>query len=122
MANVGYLEGTDSLVLTKLAAKGVGTVPLSNGFDNHGKYINHLVPEDHIAVVTGYLHKVLPIPERRMTPKDLLFACIIHTIPVLLIVPKSEHGAAREVLGGAADYVRLVDPADLYQTVLEIVC
>lgn len=121
MANVGYLEGTDPLVLARLAAEGVGTVPLGNGFDNHGKYINHLVPDDHIAVVIGYLHKVLPTAERGMTAKDLLFSCMTHAIPVLLVVPESNHKAARTVLGEAGDYVTLVDPADLYPAIRKII-
>lgn len=119
MANVGYLEGTDPLVLTQLAARGIGTVPISNGFDGHGKYINHLVPADHIAVVIGYLHKLLPVPERFMKPKDLLFSCMTHGIPVLLIVPKADQEAARNVLGEARDYVELVEPAELYQAVIQ---
>nr|MBC7244434.1 hypothetical protein [Chloroflexota bacterium] len=82
------------------------------------KYINHLVPADHIAVVIGYLHKLLPVPERVMKPKDLLFSCMTHDIPVLLIVPKSDHEAARDVLGEAKGYVELVDLAELYQAVL----
>jgi hypothetical protein len=121
MANVGYLEGTDPLVLTRLAAGGIGTTPLSNGVDNHGKYINHLVPSDQVRVVVGYLHKVLPIRERGMTTKDLLFACMTHSIPVLIIVPKSEQEAARAVLGEARDYVQLVDPAEIYQAILATV-
>lgn len=118
MANVGYLEGTDPLVLTQLAVRGIGTVPISNGFDGHGKYINHLVPADHIAVVIGYLHKLLPTRERPIKPKDLLFSCMIHDIPVLLIVPTADHEAARNMLGEAKDYVELIDPAELYQAVL----
>ncbi|MBC7262611.1 MAG: hypothetical protein H5T63_11450 [Chloroflexi bacterium] len=119
MANVGYLEGTDPLVLTQLAVRGIGTVPISNGFDGHGKYINHLVPADHIAVVIGYLHKLLPVPERFMKPKDLLFSCMTHAIPVLLIVPKADQEAARNTLGEARDYVELVEPAELYQAVMK---
>lgn len=121
MAIVGYLEGTDALVLTKLAAEGIGTLPLSNGFDNHGKYMNHLTSQDGVSVVIGYLHKVLPTPEMIITPQDLLFACLTHEIPVLLIVEKSEHEEAKRVLGEVGNRVRLVDPADLYHVVVEIV-
>lgn len=121
MAIVGYLEGTDALVLTKLAAEGIGTLPLSNGFDNHGKYMNHLTSQDGVSVVIGYLHKVLPTPEMIITPQDLLFACLTHEIPVLLIVEKSEHEEAKRVLGEVENRVRLVDPADLYDVVVEIV-
>lgn len=118
MANVGYLEGTDALVLTRLAARGIGTVPISNGFDGHGKYINHLVPSDHIAVVVGYLHKLLPVPERGMAPKDLLFSCMTHAIPVLIVVPRAEHKAAAQLLGEAAPHLRLVDPTELYDAIV----
>jgi len=121
MANVGYLEGTDPVILTKLAARGIGTVPLSNGFDSHGKYVNHVTPSDHIGVVIGYLHKVIPTPERNMTPADLLFSCITHSIPVLVIVPKPEQKAARVVLGEAADHARLVDPTELYEATIGVV-
>jgi hypothetical protein len=119
MANVGYLEGTDPQVLTRLAVRGIGTVPISNGFDGHGKYINHLVPGDHIAVVVGYLHKLLPTPERVMTAKDLLFSCMTHNIPVLLIAPKADHVAAKKALGDAGQYVQLADPADVYEAIMK---
>jgi hypothetical protein len=119
MANVGYLEGTDPVVLTRLAARGVGTVPVSNGFDGHGKYINHLVSSDHIGVVVGHLHKLLPVPEREMTPRDLLFSCTTHGIGVLIVVPKAEQDAAKKLLGEAASQVTLVDPDDVFATVLK---
>jgi hypothetical protein len=119
MANVGYLEGTDPQVLTRLAVRGIGTVPISNGFDGHGKYINHLVPGDHIAVVVGYLHKLLPTPERVMTAKDLLFSCMTHNIPILLIAGKADHVAAEKALGDAGQYVQLADPADVYEAIMK---
>jgi len=121
MAIVCYLEGTDPLVLTKLAIEGVDTAPLSNGFDNHGKYINHVTREDGISAVIGYLHKIMPTPDVTVTPRDLLFACLTHEIPVLLIVDKSDHEKARQLLREVADPVRLVDPSDLYQVVLQTV-
>ena len=58
MKIVGYLDGTDGLFLTNLAIKGVDTLPLSNGWDNHGKYLGHITKQDNIALVVGYLHKV----------------------------------------------------------------
>jgi len=121
MATVGYFEGTDSLVLTRLAAKMVDTLPLSNGFDGHGKYVAHLTREDGVSLVVGYLHKVLPTSKRESTPEDVLFACRTHGIPVLLAVPSADHEAARPVLGKVADYVTLVDPAELYERILETI-
>jgi hypothetical protein len=121
MATVGYLEGTDPLVLTKLSAHGIGTIPLSNGFDHHGKYVNHLTSQDGVSVVIGYLHKVVPTSVTTLTPHDLLFGCFTHEIPVLLIADRSDHEEAARLLGEVGDRVRLVGPQDLYQAVLETI-
>jgi hypothetical protein len=121
MAIVGYLEGTDPLVLTKLAVGGIGTIPVSNGFDDHGKYVNHITTTDGVSVVIGYLHKILPTSVMTLTPRDLLFACVTLNIPVLLMAEKSDHKKAKELLGDVADHVRLVDPAELYEAVLETI-
>ncbi len=121
MATVGYLEGTDPAVLSKLAATGVGTLPLSNGFDAHGKYINHLTKQDGVTVVVGYLHKVLPYNGAPVTPQALLFACMTHGIPVLIVADKSLHAAARRQLGEVGERVTLVDPGDLYAEVARLV-
>jgi len=59
MATVGYLEGTDSTILTRLAVSGIDTLPLSNGVDGHGKYVNHL-SKGEVDVVVGYAHKLTP--------------------------------------------------------------
>jgi len=121
MATVGYLEGTDPLILTRLAAAGIGTLPLSNGFDMHGRYVNHLTKQDGVTAVVGYLHKVLPYNGAPVTPRDLLFACLTHDITVLLIVGRAEQEAARKLLGEVRDRVQLVDPADLYAAILQAV-
>jgi hypothetical protein len=121
MAIVAYLEGTDPLILTRLAAGGIGTIPVSNGFDDHGKYVNHITSADGVSVVIGYLHKVLPTSVMTLTPRDLLFACVTLNIPVLLVADESDHQAAKKLLGDVADHVRLVDPAKLYEAVLETV-
>jgi hypothetical protein len=121
MAIVAYLEGTDPLVLTKLAAQGIGTIPVSNGFDDHGKYVNHLTSQDGVSVVIGYLHKVMPTSVMTMTPRDILFACVTQNIPVLLVAEKADHAEAKKLLGDVTTHVRLVDPAELYEAVLETV-
>jgi len=121
MAIVAYLEGTDPLVLTRLAAEGIGTIPVSNGFDDHGKYVNHITSGDGVSVVIGYLHKVMPTSVMTMTPRDLLFACVTLNIPVLLIAAKSDHQKAKGLLGDVVDHVRVVDPAELYDAVLETI-
>ena len=120
MATVGYFEGTDPVILTRLAAKGVGTLPLNNGSDMHGKYVAHLTREDGVSVVVGYLHKVLPAKDAAVAPR-ILSACITHEIPVLLVAEKSFHDAARDRLGEMQDRVKLVDPADLYDAILAVI-
>ena len=37
--SVGYFEGTDSKLLTALVCDGYDTLPVSNGFDNHGMHV-----------------------------------------------------------------------------------
>ena len=116
MPTVGYLEGTDPLVLTRLAIKGIGTYPLSNGFDTHGKTIFVLRREDGISLVVGPLHKVLPSPGLTLTTHDLLYACLANNIPVLLVAPKQDHAEAQKYVEQFGDHVRLVDPESLYET------
>lgn len=118
MAIVGYLEGTDPLMLTELAIEGIGTLPLSNGADNHGRYIAHLTPSDNVSVVVGYFHKLTPISGVGLKPADMLFACRMHNIPVLLIVPREHQEEARRLLDEVADYVECVDPGELYEAIL----
>jgi len=117
---VGYLEGTDSFVLTELVAKGYETLPLSNGYDGHGKYIGLVTKYDNIAVVIGYLHKVIPLSDQSITTRDMLYSCKVHNIPVILIVPEAVQDNARKILGDIADEVELVDPGQLLDRILNI--
>lgn len=117
MPIVGYLEGTDALVLTKLAVKGIGTYPLSNGFDGHGKNIFLLRREDGVSLVAGPLHKVLPTPGLTLTMHDLLYACLANRIPVVLVAEKDDHEEAKKHVAQFGDLVRIVDPANLYETI-----
>ena len=121
MATIGYLEGTDSLVLTRLAARGVGTLPVGNGFDNHGKFITTISERDAIDLVVGYLHKILRTEHRGFLTKDLLQSCLDYGIPVLVVVPEAEQVAARQVLGAIGESVTLVDPGILYDTIASMV-
>lgn len=118
MAIVGYLEGTDPMVLTKLNLRGIGTTPLGNGFDGHGKYVGHLTRNDGVSVVVGYIHKVLPTGVNNVTPVDFLNGCHVSDIPVLLLAPEDDHEAARELLGEAADWVALVRQDELFEEAL----
>ena len=112
MARVGYFEGTDPLLLTKLAAEGVETLPVANTWDGHGKYVNHL-SKGEVNVVVGYLHKVIPAESVRTSSLSLMIdnmlsACKVNDIPVLLIVPATLQDKAKKVLGDIGPNVHIV--------------
>jgi len=117
MATVGYLEGVDPVVLTRLSLRGVGTLPISNGVDNHGKFVNAISERDAIDIVVGYLHKVMRTQRQGFFPQDLLQACADCRIPTLVIVPREHHATAQVMLGQAAEMVTLVDPEDVYDEI-----
>jgi hypothetical protein len=119
MATVGYLEGLDPLLLTRLAIKGVGTLPLSNGFDNHGKFISNVTEREGLDVIVGYLHKVLRTQRQGFFAEDLLQSCRDCQIPVWLLVPEADQAAARQILGSVSEWVSLVDPDRLYDLLVE---
>jgi hypothetical protein len=112
MARVGYFEGTDPLLLAKLASEGIETLPIANTWDGHGKYVNHL-NKGEVNVVVGYLHKVMPVRPEGAKATDLLFACKNFDIPVVLIVPTSHHDRAKEALGDVGPNVHVTAPDDL---------
>lgn len=120
MKTVGYLEGTDSIYLTRLAARGVDTLPLGNGADNHGKYIGFIDRSDSLDLVIGYFHKVVPLTEQGARPQDLLRACHLNKIPVMLIVPTDLHDKVKAILGDVSSDVRLVDPGDVISEVRKL--
>ena len=112
MARVAYFEGTDPLLLAKLASEGVETLPVANTWDGHGKYVNHL-SKGEVNVVVGYLHKVIPAEQDRTKATDLLFACKNFDIPVVLIVPTSHREKAKKMLGDVGSNVHVTAPEDL---------
>jgi len=107
MGKVGYFEGTDSLILAKLSAEGIETVPLSNAVDGHGRYVNHL-RKGEVDVVVGYLHKVIPADKINEKPSDRLHACAMHNIPVLVIAPTEVREKAVRMLGDVGPNVQIV--------------
>ncbi len=112
MARVAYFEGTDPLLLSKLAAEGVETLPVANTWDGHGKYVNHL-GKGEVNVVVGYLHKVMPAMRERTQATDLLFACKNFDIPVVLVVPASFREKAEKILGDVGPNVHVTAPEDV---------
>lgn len=117
---IGYLEGTDSGILSELVIKGYETLPLGNGWDGHGKNVAYLSKADGVALIVGYLHKVVPTHGSNITAEDLLFPCKIHNIPFLLIYPRENRDAVKQLLGKAADYVTMVNPDEVLDKVVEI--
>lgn len=119
MAIIGYLEGTNPDVLSSLIVEGHDTLPIGNGWDDHGKYIGHLTKNDNISLIVGYLHKVVPPKTESVKASDVLSACEINDIPVLVVASEDEHKKAKSALGDVADYVKLVDPSKMEETILK---
>ena len=72
------------------------TIPLSNGFDNHGKYVAHIMKTDNIGLVVGYLHKFLALSkELRKVGDDNLSALKAYRIPTVFIVPENKQEKAK---------------------------
>ena len=117
MATVGYLGGTDPQVLTRLAARGVGTLSLSNGVDNHGKFITSVSERDGLDVIVAYLHKLARTQRQGFYPRDLLQPCLDSGITVMVIVPEADHALARQILGSISEVTTLVDPGQLYDAI-----
>lgn len=120
MKKVGYFEGTDSTILATLAAEGIDTLPLGNGEDGYGKYIGHITKLDNISLVVGYLHKVIPLAEMAAKPSDILYSCMVHKIPVVLLAPERLHKKAEKVLGDVAEKVKLVDSKNALDEIMKI--
>lgn len=118
MKIVGYMEGTNPDVLTKLLLEGYETIPLSNGFDNHGKFVTQVTTQDHISLIVGYLHKFIPVaPDYSLT--DILVSVKVHKIPVIFIVPKEMHERADKIIAGNGMKYKLADPSDLPKVILD---
>ena len=112
MVRVAYFEGTDPLLLAKLASEGIETLPVANTWDGHGKYVNHL-SKGEVTVVVGYVHKVIPAEQERTKAADLLFTCKNFDIPVVLIMPASHRDKAKKMLGDVGSNVHFAAPDEL---------
>jgi len=69
-------------------------------------------------VVVGWLHKIMPAEEERtsLLPimlENLLGACKIHNIPVLLTVPANLHDRVKKLLGDVGPHIQIVAPEKL---------
>ncbi len=120
MKIVAYTEGVDSLFLTKLVAKGYGTLPLSNGVDNHGKFIKLITKNDQISLFVTYLHKIIGVPSHNITSADILFACKSLGIPVIVIIPEGKREAAEKLLDYTDENLNLVHHRDVLDKAVEL--
>ena len=121
--NIGYFEGTDSTLLTHLVCEGYDTLPVSNGFDNHGMHVRLINEENRVDLLIGYVHKIFAPDERQPTQttyQDVFHICKTYGIPLLLEVPDDLQDKARRLLEDPPEPVRFVDPADTVTMALEL--
>jgi len=119
MKTIGYMEGTNSELLTNLLVDGVDTLPLSNGMDNHGKFIAHVTRTDNISVVVGYLHKFFSFTLGPKIDEEILSSLKAYRIPTVFIVPKAKQEKAKKLLKGKGVNYTFADPGDLTKVVLD---
>lgn len=121
---VGYFEGTDSTLLTDLVCDGYDTVPISNGFDNHGMHVRIINNENRIDALIGYVHKVYA-PEDGVSTGGVTYQDIFHVvgnfnIPLILEVHNGLQETARALFDNVPDVVQFVDPKDMLATIRDI--
>jgi hypothetical protein len=116
MKIVGYMDGTNSEVLTNLFLDGYETLPLSNGWDNHGKYIAHITRNDNISLIVGYLHKFIPVA-KEFDLGDMFSSIRVYKIPVIFIVPKEKQAKAVKLIPKGLKY-SFADPAEITKVVM----
>jgi hypothetical protein len=120
MKAVGYMEGTNPELLTNLILEGYDTLPLSNGWDNHGKYIAHVNRTDNLVLVVGYLHKFIPVIKEYSIGEDILSSIKAYRIPIIFIVPAGNQAKAKKKLAGKGVNYELASPVNVSKTVMSI--
>ena len=114
---IGYFAGTDSTLLTDLVCDEYDTVPISNGFDNHGMNVRIINNENRIDLLIGYVHKIFApadsVQPGGVTYQDIFHVCRTFGIPLLLEVHADLHEKAKALFDDIPDSVNFVDPADM---------
>ena len=118
--SVGYFEGTDSGLLTGLICSGYDTIPVSNGYDSHGRHIRSIHEGSRFELLVAYLHKIFAPSEAATTYQDIFHVCRVYEMPLLIEVPEELHEQAAGLLGRLPDFVTLVDPANALAAAREI--
>jgi hypothetical protein len=117
---VGYFEGTDSTLLTYLICDGYDTIPISNGLDNHGRYVRRINQNNRFDLLVGYLHKICGPDDAETQYQDIFHICRAFRMPLLLEVPSDLQEQARALLGDIPEEVQFVDPSDILEAALAI--
>jgi hypothetical protein len=121
---IGYFEGTDAALLTDLVIDGYDTLPISNGFDNHGMHVRIINNENKVDILIGYLHKIYSpeghTPPGSVTYQDVFHVCRTFEVPLILEVDADLHDKARAMMVDTPPCVKYVDPSDTLKTVREI--
>jgi len=121
---IGYFDGTESALLTNLVCEGYDTLPVSNGFDNHGINVRIINNENRVDVLVGYLHKIYSpegsTPAGAVTYQDVFHVCRTFDIPLVLQVDGDLHDKARALMADAPPCVLFVDPKDALNKVRQL--
>ncbi|MCL1602136.1 MAG: hypothetical protein M3112_11510 [Actinomycetia bacterium] len=121
---IGYFDGTESALLTNLVCEGYDTMPISNGFDNHGMNVRIINKENRVDVLVGYLHKIYSpkgsTPAGAVTYQDVFHVCRTFDIPLVLQVDSHLHDEARALMADAPPCVLFVDPSDALEKVRQL--
>ena len=121
---IGYFEGTDAALLTDLVCEGHDTLPISNGFDNHGMHVRIINNENKIDVLVGYVHKIYSpegsTPSGAVTYQDVFHVCRTFDIPLVLEVDTALQDKARALFVDTPPCVHFVDPSETLTRVRKI--
>ncbi len=121
---IGYFDGTDSALLTNLVCEGYDTLPISNGFDNHGMHVRIINNENRVDLLIGYVHKIFApadsVPPGGVTYQDIFHVCRTFEIPLLLEVHTGLHEKAKALFDEIPDCVNFVDPDDMLAKTREV--
>ena len=115
--SIGYFEGTDAALLTRLLCEGYDTMPVSNGYDSHGRHVRLINEEKRYDLLIGYLHKVFAPASLEMTDytdhKGVFKICRTYRVPLMLLVPEELQKKAKALFDEVPDIVHFVDPGDV---------
>jgi hypothetical protein len=115
--SVGYFEGTDAALLTRFVCEGYDTMPVSNGYDSHGRHVRLINEEKRYDLLIGYLHKIFAPASLEMTDytdhNDVFQVCRTYKVPLMLVVPAELEKQARRLFDEVPDIVYFVDPGDV---------